>query len=156
MNYTDWGVTVKEIPEEVSLYHVIAGCPNQCTNCHSQYTWNPNAGKELTIPVLDRHIRSQLPGVSCILFMGGDWNPEFLEYLLLYIRQNFDCRTALYSGQDLAYLRSSDLLYLCDFVKTGRYEESLGGLNDPRTNQRLYALENGLVKEDITYKFWEK
>ena len=39
-----------------------------------------------------------------------------------------------------------------DYIKIGHYDQSLGGLNQKTTNQRMYRLTD-CGWEDITYKF---
>jgi hypothetical protein len=39
-------------------------------------------------------------------------------------------------------------------VKVGHYDQRLGGLIYPSTNQRLYTLKDGQVDKDITSLFW--
>ena len=48
-----------------------------------------------------------------------------------------------------------------DYIKVGPYNESLGPLNSPTTNQRLYKIgrlynQGQIISEDITNKFWNK
>ena len=51
-------------------------------------------------------------------------------------------KTCLYSGNDdeTAFHYVYDLL---DYLKTGHYDEELGGLDCLTTNQRFYRIENG-------------
>ncbi len=63
-------------------------------------------------------------------------------------------KTCLYSGNDdeTAFQHVYDLL---DYLKTGHYDEKLGGLDCPMTNQRFYRLENGRLI-DRTSLFQER
>ena len=49
---------------------------------------------------------------------------------------------------------SKEYFDIFDYVKIGHYEQKFGPLNDKNTNQRLYQIDSGNVK-DITYKFWK-
>jgi anaerobic ribonucleoside-triphosphate reductase activating protein len=42
-----------------------------------------------------------------------------------------------------------------DYVKLGPFRAECGPLNNPATNQRLFALTAGRW-EDITFRFWRK
>lgn len=44
---------------------------------------------------------------------------------------------------------------LLDYLKTGHYDEKLGGLDCPTTNQRFYRLDHGQLI-DITTLFQRK
>lgn len=44
---------------------------------------------------------------------------------------------------------------LLDYLKVGAYDERLGGLDSPTTNQRFYQVEYGLL-EDKTQLFRRK
>ena len=62
-------------------------------------------------------------------------------------------KTAWYSGrQELPDCFRADAL---DYVKVGPYIESKGPLPSPDTNQRMYRIENGELK-DITICFRKK
>lgn len=39
---------------------------------------------------------------------------------------------------------------LLDYLKTGHYDEKLGGLDCPTTNQRFYRLESGRLIDRTT------
>ncbi len=55
-------------------------------------------------------------------------------------------KTCLYSGADSTAPFQSIFLLL-DYLKVGAYDEHLGGLDSPTTNQRFYQVENGLLEE---------
>ena len=89
--------------------------------------------------------------------MGGD-DPAQIRSLIEALRickNTSNYKTALYSGYELTHI-SDELLSLLDYVKVGPYIENFGPLNKPTTNQRLYKVENGKIKEDITSRFWRK
>lgn len=63
-------------------------------------------------------------------------------------------KTCLYSGADsTAFFQN--IIPLLDYLKVGAYDERLGGLDSPTTNQRFYQVENGLL-EDRTQLFRRK
>lgn len=152
--YSYYQTFTQEIPDELSLGFSILGCDIHCPKCHSSHTWDvysEGKGIPLTTDVLDTALASQYL-VTCILFYGGEWDKEYLEYLLKYSTK-YDKKLALYTGRELEFFYDSYILAYLDYIKVGRYDEEKGGLTSPTTNQRLYKLTNGL-KEDITRKFW--
>ena len=78
--------------------------------------------------------------VSCVLFLGGDWDPELLTFLK--IAKDFGYKTCLYTGNTDA---NTELLSYLDYIKTGPYIEELGGLTSKNTNQKFIKLETGEV-----------
>lgn len=156
LNYLYSQVFTKEIPDELCLGFVVIGCNVHCPDCHSKHIWDINSegvGKPMTTDVLDELIQKQ-SWVSCILFFGGEWDAPYLNFLLQYLKENYDLKTALYSGRNFEFLKNSILLQYLDYIKVGAYNPAFGPLNQPTTNQHLYVLENGIIKEDITPCFW--
>ena len=86
--------------------------------------------------------------------MGGD-DPSQIDSLISILRicSSYGFKTALYSGFELNDC-TPDLLNNLDYIKTGAYIESLGGLKVKTTNQRLYKLIDGQIEKDITYLYW--
>lgn len=80
--------------------------------------------------------------------MGGDANHKDIIALCDYIH-SLGLKTAMYSGDDTIDL---DLVNKLDYYKVGSYQEELGPLDSPATNQRLYRVVDGELK-DITYWF---
>lgn len=139
MLHSSWnGIVLQEIPDEISLAISISGCPLQCKGCHSTETWISSFGVELTTEMLDKHLNKY---VSCVLFYGGEWNLPELTKLILYIKSK-GIKTALYTGREMCYF-SNSFLELLDYIKTGPYIKSLGGLDSKKSNQKLYKKNGG-------------
>lgn len=148
----DTQVTFSEIPDEITLCINLSGCPHHCPGCHSPYLRN-DEGEELTEEVLKR-LLTKNKGVTCVCFMGGDANKTELVELVSSVE---DVKKAWYSGENELDIQKYGLVF--DYIKVGPYVESLGPLNSPTTNQRLYKIDrtsNQLIITDITYKFWKK
>jgi anaerobic ribonucleoside-triphosphate reductase activating protein len=152
-------VVFREIPDEVTLAINITGCPCHCKGCHSPFLWE-DTGTELTFEELDRLIYDN-KGISCVCFMGGDREPEYINELAKHIVKNpeFDnIAIGWYSGRN--ELSKVINLNNFDYIKLGRYIEELGGLDHETTNQRLYKIiceEDGKdCLKDITPSFWRK
>ena len=166
--YPEPTIVFAEVPDEISLAISITGCPRRCPGCHSEYLWE--YGGELLLENLDALIRKYIPHITCVCFMGGDAeNPRELKKALKRIKR-YGLKTALYSGADI-----KDVLYFdthiahvvniprslykyLDYVKYGPYDNALGGLDHPGTNQRM-AMKDPLKKDqwlDITWRFQTK
>jgi anaerobic ribonucleoside-triphosphate reductase activating protein len=139
MRYYKKEIVLQEVPGEISLCYFICGCPLHCAGCHSPFTWNEKTGHPLDmedyLETLDRYRGF----ISCVLFMGGEWQEEELESLLQAARTR-GLKTCLYTGlEDITPRLKKELTYL----KTGPWVSALGGLNSPTTNQRMIQLETG-------------
>lgn len=148
-------VVFEEIPDEITLAINITNCPCHCKGCHSPFLWE-DEGTALTENMLDKLI-SMDDGITCVAFMGGDASPAEISRLARYVKQNHDLKVGWYSGRDEV---SADIeLANFDYIKIGRYDEQLGGLNKPTTNQRLYKVahtDESIEMQDITQRFWDK
>lgn len=160
LKYVDAKVVFAEVPDEVTLAINISNCPCQCKGCHSSYLAQ-DVGKSLT-PAALRVLLKSNKGISCVAFMGGDSDPDYVNRLAKWVRINEfrDLKTAWYSGrQEL----STDInLENFDYIKLGPYREEFGPLNSRTTNQRFYKVHRKVVSgligyelEDETYKFWK-
>lgn len=145
----DTSVTFAEIPDQICLAINISGCPHRCPECHSPYL-REDIGEELTIPVLDGLVKRN-NGITCVLFMGGDADKNYLKKLGFYLHTQ-DVLVGWYSGEDDLDLEEYKSYF--DYIKVGSYKKELGPLNSRTTNQRLYKIHcNGNTK-DITFRFW--
>jgi len=132
-------IHLQEVPGEISLALSISGCSLKCKGCHSTETWDKNFGTELTIDELNRLILKN-EGISCVLFYGGEWEPEELVTYLKYVKSK-NLKTALYSGLDNIEDISENIINNLDYLKIGKFIEELGGLNSENTNQRIIKLK---------------
>ena len=160
LKYVDTAVTFSEIPDEITLCINISNCPCHCKGCHSSYLAE-DIGEKLTMSTL-LHLCDLNRGITCVSFMGGDINPNEINFLAKVIKSNKpELKVAWYSGrQEL----SKDIdLGNFDYIKLGPYIEELGPLNHKTTNQRMYRIvldhyddgTSGYELEDITHKFWK-
>ena len=87
LKYVETQITFAEVPDEISLCINISGCVIRCKDCHSKYLWD-NVGKPLEgntiIKLLNRNI-----GISCLCFMGGDKNPQYINDLAEFTKDLF-------------------------------------------------------------------
>ncbi|MBR3287750.1 MAG: anaerobic ribonucleoside-triphosphate reductase activating protein [Bacteroidales bacterium] len=153
LKYVNTGVVLQEIPDEVTLAINIANCPCRCPGCHSKYLWE-DIGEPLTTEVLDALVQQYGEDITCVAFMGGDREPEYVNALAHYMKSAHPrFHVAWYSGRQRIprTVNRSDF----DYIKLGPYIAHLGTLRDRTTNQRLYKRVSGEEFADITAKFWE-
>lgn len=131
LRFTDEQIAFQEVPGEVSLAFTIAGCPLGCKGCHSSYSWHSEQGTVLSPLYLKHRLRNYQGLISCVLFLGGEWQPQQLQELL-HISRNSGLNTCLYTGLDDI---SSELKQQLTYLKTGRWLAGRGGLDNPNTNQ---------------------
>ncbi len=153
MYFSNIQIVFQEVPDEISLAFSISGCNLKCKSCHSKETWNPYYGNFLNEIDFEKKIKKYKNMISCVLFYGGEWNKNLINYILIAKKENF--KIALYTGLELDSITEEIKINL-NYIKTGRYIEDLGGLRNKNTNQNFYILENGKIKEKINYKFQEK
>lgn len=129
-------VVFQEVPGEVSLAFTITGCPVGCKGCHSADSWPADRGELLTPDYLSQRLKHYHPLLSCVLMLGGEWQPAALIELLKVAR-DAGLNTCLYTGyEDVSEAIKQHLTYL----KTGPWIAELGGLTSPTTNQKFYDL----------------
>jgi anaerobic ribonucleoside-triphosphate reductase activating protein len=160
VKYYNAMVVFEEIPNEITLAINITNCPCHCKGCHSKFLWE-DVGTELTADELDRLIEKN-DGITTVCFMGGDAEPEMINKMAEYVHEVKHLKVGWYSGMD-EYYKNVEFNWL-DYIKLGHYDEGLGALNKPTTNQKLYKLTHKILDddikkiefEDITHLFWKK
>ena len=136
-------VVFQEVPNEISLCFSITGCKVGCKGCHSTELWYAKNGISLTNQVFMQWLKKYKGLISCVVFFGGEWQPNALIEKLI-IAKNFGLKTCLYSGEEAGEkhidLRISQHL---NFLKTGKWQAELGGLDSTTTNQVFRDLITG-------------
>lgn len=139
MRVASFEIVFQEVPGEVTLALNISGCPNRCPGCHSPHLWE-DTGELLTEELLHTLVDRYMPGITCVCFMGGDQDPEYVATLSQYVHTEYKgLKTAWYSGREFEL--DDPRFAIFDFIKIGPYVEALGGLKSPTTNQRFYRRE---------------
>ena len=139
--YSHEQVVWLEVPNEVSLAYQISGCPLRCKGCHSADTWKLGVGQELSSEYLDSRLKQYQGLITCVLFLGGEWQVDELIARLVQVKQG-GLKTCLYTGFEQEEL-AEDIISHLDYLKTGRWIAELGGLDSPTTNQRFIQLSTG-------------
>lgn len=150
-----------EIPEEITLGVSISGCTIHCKGCHSRDLWED---KGIILGMTEfQWLLNQHPGISCVLLLGGEHDIDGLIELFMYAHKRV--KTAWYCGLDQIPKDKYGILNYLDYCKLGHYDQELGGLDSPTTNQRLYehnkffsdcTVPLGIGWRDITYKLQNK
>lgn len=162
IKYLNTDITFREIPDEICLSINLTNCPFKCEGCHSPQL-REDIGEELTSEKLNQLIKEN-PGITCVVFLGGDSDYKELEHLVFhYIRKSSNkyIKFAWYSGR--TKIPDDINLALFSYIKLGPYIAEKGGLDNSNTNQKLYEIElidkgdyNFAIElKDITYKFWK-
>lgn len=139
LHFSTEQIVWQEVPGEVSLAYTITGCQLGCKGCHSSESWDASQGTLLTDDYFEQRLNQYQGLISCVLFLGGEWQPVTLQRKLQLARQR-SLNTCLYTGlDDIDASLKDELTYL----KTGRWLPERGGLNNPNTNQRLVDLRTG-------------
>ena len=153
LRYDNKEITFSELPDEISLAYTITNCNNKCKGCHSPWL-RQNVGTLIADTIEADLNKYTKRGITAICFLGESLSlpnaEETWRELVNFIRSKYPkLKIAMYSGRD----KLPPYADIFDYFKLGSYKESLGGLTDRRTNQRLYKVNYGRF-EDITYKFW--
>ena len=78
---------------------------------------------------------------GCLIFMGGEWHQKKLVKLLKLARVE-GYKTCLYTGEEDI---NSEILEQLDWIKTGSWEISLGGLDCINTNQKFKEVKTNKI-----------
>ncbi len=156
LKYVNYDIVFQEFPDEVTLAINLSLCPNGCVGCHSAHL-RGDCGELLTRERLTALIDSYKDNITCVALMGGDNDPASVLDMLAFVKEHYQNKlhTGWYSGR--TWEPSADmLLSALDYLKLGPYIASLGPLNSPDTNQRLYRVTPQGQLENITARFWKK
>ena len=134
------GVTMNEVPDHIAFYIEMGNCKRKCKGCHSPHLWNtvdnPMSIEELEFLAYDAINK----GANAIVLMGGTTNDIPYPHLVRLIdKLSKIAPVCLYSGsddykQDMLIAITTKLTWL----KTGSYQEELGGLSSKTSNQKFY------------------
>lgn len=146
MYYYNFQVVLQEVPGEISLCFNISGCSLYCDDCHSPFLWKKNNGLLLTNAAFKSILKKYQNLATCVLFMGGEWHSsELIE--MLKLAKNNHYKTCLYTGEDSV---SEEIKNHLTFLKTGKWQKKLGGLESKLTNQKFI---NVLTNQNLNYLF---
>lgn len=137
MNYHQFEIVLQEVPGEISLCFSISGCPLQCEGCHSPFLWKAGTGNTLYKNDYLKLLNQYKDLATCVLFMGGEWHEdELIEFLKIAKKKTY--KTCLYTGEKTV---SQSILNELNWIKTGKWVASKGGLNNSNTNQKFIDIK---------------
>jgi anaerobic ribonucleoside-triphosphate reductase activating protein len=146
MYYYDFQVVLQEVPGEISLCFSISGCNLHCEGCHSPFLWKEGNGNLLTENVYTSLLNKYKNLATCVLFMGGEWHEEELINMLQLAKKQ-DLKTCLYTGEEFI---SEAIKNELTFLKTGKWEQKIGGLEKNSTNQKFINVK---TNQKLNYLF---
>ncbi|MFK5983378.1 MAG: anaerobic ribonucleoside-triphosphate reductase activating protein [Flavobacteriaceae bacterium] len=146
MYYYDFQVVLQEVPGEISLCFSISGCNLHCEGCHSPFLWKKGNGNLLTENVYTSLLNKYKNLATCVLFMGGEWHEEELINMLQMAKKQ-GLKTCLYTGEDFI---SEVIKTELTFLKTGKWKQNLGGLENKFTNQKFINVK---TNQKLNYLF---
>lgn len=140
-----YSVVLQEVPGEVSIAWAVQGCKQGCSNC-SYKSLEKYGTEELTIKRFESILEDNMGLATCVVWMGGEWEDDFIEYL--HRAKSLGYKNCLYTGMRLLSEVPQNILSCLDYCKVGKWEGK--GLNDPDTNQKFWEVPTQI---DMTYKF---
>ena len=166
------GITLNELPGRIAVYFELGNCTQGCAGCHSPHLSEQQVLASTPIEELEGIAETgATQGANAIILMGGTTNGMSDGDIITLIRRlSIILPVCLYSGSD----DTEHDKYIAregnaSWLKTGSYNEVLGGLTSPTTNQRYYRLTSYYVIDrsdyysrtitefhDITYIFQDK
>lgn len=154
LRFDGYSIVMQEVPGEISLALSITECPHHCEGCHSSYLAEARGdfvGNHLLSLLLDYE-----SFVTCVCFMGGDQHIDDLREQCQSVRNFFpNMKLAIYTGADTMDALG-DTVGLFDYIKIGHYDDVLGGLDRPTTNQKMFHRNAEGTLENITSTFWRR
>ena len=151
--YTEVDLSPYEVPNEQSLCIYISGCQQVCQNCHYPDLRKANYGEPL-IDFFEKLLELYFYQATCVCFFGeGENTPQSRRELTIFAKHasKMGKRVCLYSGRDI---EPENWMNVFDYIKVGSYQQFLGSLDSPSTNQVFYRKNVDGIYENITYTFW--
>ena len=146
MKIVETSISLLEVPGEVALNVGVVGCPLRCKGCHSPYLRNSKNIQDVSLDQFKSNISKVAPFITCINFMGGEWEQDFPVFVT-ELKKQF--KISLYTGFSIEEIKNLNDL---DYIKVGPFIKELGGLSSVTTNQKMYKKQNSNFI-DITYLF---
>lgn len=149
------GTTVDGPGLRTSVY--LAGCRHRCPGCHNPQSWNPHAGKTMTLEEIMDIIKEEDFDVT---ITGGDplFNPESTGVLVREIRK-YGYNVWIYTGykweEIIADKSLGSAIENADTIVDGRFEASLRDESlffRGSSNQRIIDVRKSLMTKKIFLK----
>lgn len=136
-----YSITFQEVPDETSLSLSISNCTGRCEGCHSPWL-REDIGEDL-IGLLPSLLNKYKDLVTCVCFLGEGNDPSALLECIKLVKED-GLKVCLYSGRDLIETIPliDEMLPILDYLKIGSYQEQLGGLSSPTSNQMMFKFNH--------------
>ena len=145
--YADLQIVLQEVPGQISLCVCVTCCPLRCKGCDAPFLWKKGTGTPLTDEVFITTLERYKDMISCVLFMGGEWEEEALIHKL-QIAHAYGLHTCLYTGLTEEKVPTAIKRELT-WLKAGPWIEALGGLSEATTNQRFIEVSTGRILNEM-------
>ena len=144
LRYSSYDIVLQEVPNEISLCFTITGCPLACEGCHSEYIWDGSKGCALTNEGLEQLLSKYEDMISCVLFMGGEWQVETLLSLIFQVKCK-RLKTALYTGLNLKQVQRKypELLRVFRLHQNRQVVTQTRWTRQPHHQSRVFEPTNG-------------
>lgn len=151
LKYRSLQTSFSSVDSEISVAIEITNCPHKCDGCHSPELCEdigseicPDNIEMILLPFMDFYAK---PLFTCIVFMGGDHDSETLVNILERCKKSFPkVKLCLYTGSEYINPKIFNLL---NYLKVGKYNKELGGLDSKNTNQRFIRIKEGVTHGSI-------
>jgi len=125
-----------EVPKKNALIFMIQGCKRNCPECHSPHLHEIEEKNMMHITKIFEIIQNEITMIKAVVFLVGDVYEKDIAKLCYYIKLWFPkIEVGIYTGSE--YNKKLFDISLCDFIKFGRYDKDLGGLDSKTTNQQI-------------------
>lgn len=141
--------TFLDYPKHTAMIVFMTGCVHNCRNCHNPQLQDPKFGSDITLDEIVVEYKKR-PLCKAIVFSGGD--PLFQkESLIEYCKElSKIAKIGVYTGYSVSAVPEELLKYI-SFLKTEPYIEELGGLESPKTNQKCWDVQGGVMVLNTEY-----
>ena len=147
------GITLAEMPNNISCYIQLANCNIKCKGCHSKFLWKKISQTDLQ-QILSYVIASKNKGADMFIVFGDINNDISSDDLLLLVRSASSILpVCIYSGADNVEKalgnNYAEILPYLSYIKIGKFNKNLGGLANRNTNQQLFLIKDSQLT-DVT------
>lgn len=96
-----------------------------------------NKPEKLDVNILESLVKENDTMITCVCFLGGDWDLEELSPMVSLCR-SYGLKVALYSGDKVSNKEVYFDTLLLDYLKIGPFVPDYGPITKSTTNQRFY------------------
>lgn len=134
----------------------VAGCSGQphCSNCHNPMSWDFDLGMDWreSIDEINGKCNTFSGLIDNIMIFGGEPLDQDLDELFFLIDDLLDCKKTIwiFTRYDLHDVPNY-IKHTCDYIKCGRYIESLTTDNNIQYGIKLATSNQNIYKKGVDY-----